>query len=444
MKLGLAIILFVVLLSSSFSVFFTSISVKAEVENDFKSKVIDTACEIIVGTPISISYSFKGDKDFTDMPYTFMEVKIETTEKTRGNLPSIITIYYEGGLVNDELYIASRNPWGKIILNSNEKVKLFLVKGDTYPQFYYVIGYENLAKDLKGSIVLSAPSSYYIYEEYGAGFEWTGDYYRTYADIDYYTCPYLLPSYLSGTSWRTAISAGFSTWNGESYSNINFHNCGDRAFLAMGNGFNEVQWNDLESSTLAATLSQPQHGQSNEFDIMFNTDFQWSIGSQSGKYDIQNALTHEAGHAIGLEDMYNVLSISLTMYYWINPAETLKCSLDTGDKAGAQFICPTYSKPIVNIVDPYDYETMIAYYANPIYAYVSVTQGSISQVQYKATSIDYSYQSSWTTMTYSSGAASGSWNPGSREGYHYITVRAKSSYGIYGYDVVEVYCQGPI
>jgi len=53
-------------------------------------------------------------------------------------------------------------------------------------------------------------------------------------------------------------------------------------------------------------------------------------------FDIQNIATHEFGHAIGLDDLYDSLYRELTMYGYSSKGETIKCSLEEGDIAGAQ------------------------------------------------------------------------------------------------------------
>ena len=53
-------------------------------------------------------------------------------------------------------------------------------------------------------------------------------------------------------------------------------------------------------------------------------------------FDIQNIGTHEAGHVVGLADLYENQYNELTMYGYSDIGETQKCSLETGDILGAQ------------------------------------------------------------------------------------------------------------
>lgn len=81
-----------------------------------------------------------------------------------------------------------------------------------------------------------------------------------------------------------------------------------------------------------------------EFDIVFNTFQKWGIdpvkedGVTIGAFDIQNIATHEFGHPVGLDDLYDERYSELTMYGYSSKGETKKCSLENGDIIGAQFL----------------------------------------------------------------------------------------------------------
>ncbi len=402
----------------------------------------DSATNIVIGTPIKESTQYNAKVN--QIPYTVMEFKIDSVQKTSTELKQTIFIYYEGGEVNGEKVLAYRTPWGKISLELNKKVKLYLAKGDTFSDYYYVIGYETLEK-IDDKMMLDSPSSYYMYEYYGAGFEWTGIYYTDCSDIDYYLTTYQLPEELEEEDWESAIDSGFTAWNNAGDTDIDFDNAGTRYSLAIENDYNEIGWIDLDWSVVGVCILRPEESnEKTEFDICLNIDHTWCIGSEFNEYDVQNCITHEAGHAIGLDDLYLSPSSSNTMYGIIAPAETKKRTLTSGDENGAQFVAPDHAKPSVSISEPDEDDDMDAYTGNDIIATASVTEGSINNVKFKVTDDILGYESSWTSMSYSGGQWSGSWNPGSKTGYYYITVRAESSYGNYGYDTVRVYCPGPI
>lgn len=73
-----------------------------------------------------------------------------------------------------------------------------------------------------------------------------------------------------------------------------------------------------------------------EYDMRFNTAFEWSTSGALGKMDVQNIATHELGHAVGLSDIYNSTFSSLTMYGYADYGEINKQTLELPDIAGLQ------------------------------------------------------------------------------------------------------------
>jgi len=73
-----------------------------------------------------------------------------------------------------------------------------------------------------------------------------------------------------------------------------------------------------------------------EFDIMFDTDYEWSLTGEFDKMDLQNIATHELGHGLGLGDLYKLRTSEETMYGYSTEGETKKRDLYLGDIAGIQ------------------------------------------------------------------------------------------------------------
>jgi hypothetical protein len=73
-----------------------------------------------------------------------------------------------------------------------------------------------------------------------------------------------------------------------------------------------------------------------EYDMRFNTAFQWSTSGAASKMDVQNIATHELGHAVGLSDLYNSTFSAMTMYGYADYGETNKQTLEPPDIAGLQ------------------------------------------------------------------------------------------------------------
>ena len=73
-----------------------------------------------------------------------------------------------------------------------------------------------------------------------------------------------------------------------------------------------------------------------EFDIVFDTDFEWSLSGESGKMDLQNIATHELGYGIGLDDVYQDRAGEETMYGYAALGEIEKRDLYLGDQEGVK------------------------------------------------------------------------------------------------------------
>ncbi len=81
-----------------------------------------------------------------------------------------------------------------------------------------------------------------------------------------------------------------------------------------------------------------------EFDILYDTDFVWgnagptsetSLGNAS-VMDLQNIATHETGHGVGEDDIYNTACSEVTMFGFSTEGETKKRTLAAADIAGLQ------------------------------------------------------------------------------------------------------------
>ncbi|MEM2292809.1 MAG: matrixin family metalloprotease [Nitrososphaerota archaeon] len=72
-----------------------------------------------------------------------------------------------------------------------------------------------------------------------------------------------------------------------------------------------------------------------EFDIVLDTDYTWGNATQDPTVmDLQNIVTHELGHGIGLGDVYQSTAYQETMYGYSYAGETSKRDLYIGDKKG--------------------------------------------------------------------------------------------------------------
>jgi len=74
-----------------------------------------------------------------------------------------------------------------------------------------------------------------------------------------------------------------------------------------------------------------------EFDMMLDTDYIWGDADVDPTVmDLQNIVTHEFGHAVGLSDLYTSSCSAVTMYGYSGEGETIKRTLETADITGLQ------------------------------------------------------------------------------------------------------------
>jgi len=109
-------------------------------------------------------------------------------------------------------------------------------------------------------------------------------------------------------------------------------------------GRNEFSYGDYQQDGVIAVcivwgyyLGNPANRKIIEFDIMFDTDYEWGDSVlDNSVMDMQNIATHEIGHGFGLADMYSDSCSEVTMYGYSNYGETKKRTLESPDIAGLQ------------------------------------------------------------------------------------------------------------
>lgn len=72
-----------------------------------------------------------------------------------------------------------------------------------------------------------------------------------------------------------------------------------------------------------------------EWDQIYDqVDYDWSESGEAGKMDFENIATHELGHSVGLDDLYDTRCSEQTMYGYASYGETTKRTLESGDITG--------------------------------------------------------------------------------------------------------------
>jgi len=104
----------------------------------------------------------------------------------------------------------------------------------------------------------------------------------------------------------------------------------------------------LESGTLAQNnvWYYTSTGYISDSDVKFNTsNYTWGTTGSESVYDVQNIATHEFGHSLALDDLYNSADSEKTMYGYGSKGETKKISLDTDDINGIAYLYPASVPP---------------------------------------------------------------------------------------------------
>jgi hypothetical protein len=168
-------------------------------------------------------------------------------------------------------------------------------------------------------------------------------------------------------AWLGGLQASLATWEADDQSYISFV-C-DPALLegipssfdggGYSNSVNEVGWASLSSSyPNAIAVTMIWYGRDKhivEVDTAMNTDLPWTQNSVTGDpdmqtgtpgyFDVQDIMTHEAGHWLMLGDLYVKAASEQTMYGYGSTGELKARSLESGDLAGLRKIYPGADEP---------------------------------------------------------------------------------------------------
>ena len=185
------------------------------------------------------------------------------------------------------------------------------------------------------------------------GADWYGPAKWSGGGFDYWINTANIPSDVSSPSFITYATASFQTWEDDAGSSVDLTYRGTTTVTSWGqDGVNWVGWGLIGGGTIAATrvlewavYTPGDYGslRYTEADIMFDNSKSWSAQSSgvAGRYDVQNIGTHEAGHTIGLADMYDAEDSEQTMYGYASTGETKKRTLEWGDRAGVAALYPS-------------------------------------------------------------------------------------------------------
>ena len=144
----------------------------------------------------------------------------------------------------------------------------------------------------------------------------------------------------------TALQAAMQTWTDVPSSSFVFVYSGTTSSTAHGenDGTNIVTFGPMGTSDGILAVNHfwfyTSTGQLIDSDIKFNTSYSWAANGGAGFFDIQNVGTHELGHSLSLEDLYNSADSEKTMYGYASAGETKKRTLDQDDIDGITYLYP--------------------------------------------------------------------------------------------------------
>jgi predicted Zn-dependent protease len=146
------------------------------------------------------------------------------------------------------------------------------------------------------------------------------------------------PEHLNMAAQREAISAAFATWQDVSGTTVEFEDVTEDANANENIVYWERNWTaNSEMLALTTTISNSD-GVIVGFKIALNAQHpQWSINGTEGM-DLQNALTHEVGHVLGLD--HTEEREEATMFPSTEEGERSKRDLDWDDKEGLRYLYP--------------------------------------------------------------------------------------------------------
>jgi len=169
------------------------------------------------------------------------------------------------------------------------------------------------------------------------------------------------------SAFLRGLQASLVTWEADEQSYISFV-CDSASWTGtpssfadggFSNNMNEVGWASLSNSyPNAIAVTMIWYGKDKrivEVDTAMNTDLPWTQNAVAGDpdtqtgiagyYDVQDIMTHEAGHWLMLGDLYSKAASEQTMYGYGSTGELKARTLESGDIAGLRKIYPGATMP---------------------------------------------------------------------------------------------------
>ncbi len=247
-----------------------------------------------------------------DHSQIYTDVGISVARFVKDNSWRELTVRVPGGEVGDIGMAVEDMP----VFAKGQQVSLYLSRTAERTVF-------KLASGGQGSRVLGGPKLY----SYSGYHRLTSDcHYRINADL---------------LDWENAIQAGANTWTAAGSA---FHFYCDGTTPKTGPTYDSVNVVWRTNMGGGGILAQNTYWYNRktklvfENDIVFNIYYPWTVDGSPAHYDVQNIGTHEQGHCLVLNDLYNSFQSEQTMFGYADTSETKKRSLESGDIAGIRFV----------------------------------------------------------------------------------------------------------
>lgn len=148
------------------------------------------------------------------------------------------------------------------------------------------------------------------------------------------------------SNFPSIANLGYATWH-TAQPKVSFTRGSDTSVNRQALDFqNIVAFGNTSGSALAVTYTRYYTATHEvaDVDTIFNKKLSWSwtnvCGNNLNSYDIQNILTHELGHWMGLDDEYGSTYVDNTMFGYGSKGEIKKDTLTAGDISPLASIYP--------------------------------------------------------------------------------------------------------
>jgi len=152
------------------------------------------------------------------------------------------------------------------------------------------------------------------------------------------------PAGLNNVEVHAAIAGAFVTWDSATSKVLFTHGGTTAAKPGTGDGISTIGFKKIKGNAVAVTTGWFNRKTKllTEFDVALSTNYSWATnpvafgacGGAAGKFDINNVMAHEAGHATGLSDVTQGASNAQTMFAYVAYGELTKRAPASGDLKG--------------------------------------------------------------------------------------------------------------